>query len=85
MKNLQLAYILFALVIVSSCKHEFEQPSWNTNFTAPIVYLELGLDNLDSEDFITLDTLSDNSLLLVLNEELIIFDFLLLQKLNKLL
>ncbi len=71
MKKLQLAYILFALVIVSSCKHEFEQPSWNTNFTAPIVHLELGLDNLDSEDFITLDTLSDNSLLLVLNEELI--------------
>ena len=48
-----------------SCKHEIEDPNWTVNLVAPITQTELTLTDLLSDSIITIDTLNDESLLLV--------------------
>ena len=48
-----------------SCKHEIEDPNWTVNLVAPITKTELTLTDLLSDSIITIDTLNDESLLLV--------------------
>tara|TARA_B110000495_G_scaffold199626_1_gene213367 strand:+ start:977 stop:2968 length:1992 start_codon:yes stop_codon:yes gene_type:complete len=48
-----------------SCKHEIEDPNWTVNLVAPIAKTELTLTDLLSDSIITIDTLNDESLLLV--------------------
>ena len=55
--------VLFLTIL--SCKHEIEDPNWTVNLVAPIAKTELTLTDLLSDSIITIDTLNDESLLLV--------------------
>ena len=61
---------LVALIFISACKHEFEQPSWNTQWTAPIAHSSLSIHQVQQDSIISWDTLENNSLQLVYQQEL---------------
>jgi hypothetical protein len=63
------------LLLLFSCKHELEAPSWDTDWTAPLVHTELGLHQLELDSSILFDTLADNSLSLVYQQELFSYGF----------
>lgn len=69
MKNL-LFFLLISLSLFS-CKHEFEKPYWDVDLASPIAFTTLNLNNISSDSLFTLDTLSDNSLVLVYQTELL--------------
>ena len=37
---------LIALILINACKHEFEQPSWTTHWTAPLAHSSLSINQL---------------------------------------
>ena len=53
------------LLIVYSCKHEIESPSWTVDVVAPIAKTELKLTDLLKDSDVDLDTNSNDELLLV--------------------
>lgn len=61
--------LLFLLGIIG-CKHELEQPSWNTQWTAPIAHSSLSIHQIQEDTLIGIDTLEDSSLELVYQQEL---------------
>ena len=61
---------LVALILISACKHELEQPSWNTQWTAPIAHSSLSIHQLQQDSIVSWDTLENNSLQLVYQQEL---------------
>ncbi len=67
-------HLLIILLLVSSCKHDFEKPSWNTDLTTPLAYSQLNILDLVNDSSIRFDTLSDNSLKLIFITELINFE-----------
>ena len=64
---MKLKSILFiaVLLIVYSCKHEIESPSWTVDVVAPIAKTELKLTDLLKDSDVDLDTNSNDELLLV--------------------
>ena len=64
---MKLKSILFiaVLIIVSSCKHEIENPSWTVDVVAPIAKTKLKLTDLLKDSDVDLDTNSNDELLLV--------------------
>ena len=59
-------FILIAVfLIVYSCKHEIESPSWTVDVVAPIAKTELKLTDLLKDSDVDLDTNSNDELLLV--------------------
>ena len=68
-------YIIFLglIALFFSCKNELEKPSWNTQLTAPLVHTQLNIQNILPDSTIQLDTLEDNSLMLVYQQELLSF------------
>jgi len=69
-----LTYLLLILVLFS-CRHDFEKPTWNTDISTPIAYTTLQLTNLVNDSSVNFDTLSDNSLLFVYQKEIINYNF----------
>lgn len=69
MKNISLFLIFITLIY--SCKHEFEKPYWNTDLTTPLAFTELNIQDLYSDSTITIDTLSDNSITVIYQKELV--------------
>ena len=65
--------LLALLLFVSSCKHDFEKPTWNADFSTPLAFTQLDLLNLANDSTIQFDTLGDNSLKFVFMKELINF------------
>lgn len=63
--------ILILFVFLSSCKHDFEKPVWNADFSTPLAYTQVSLLNLANDSTIQFDTLGDNSLKFVFLKELI--------------
>ena len=61
---------LIALILISACKHEFEQPSWTTHWTAPLAHSSLSINQLQKDSTISWDTLENNCLQLVFQQEL---------------
>lgn len=61
---------LLALILISACKHELEQPSWTTQWTAPLAHSSLSINQLQQDSTVTWDTLENNSLQLVYKQEL---------------
>lgn len=61
---------LIALILINACKHELEQPSWTTQWTAPLAYSSLSINQLHQDSIISWDTLENNSLQLVFQQEL---------------
>lgn len=61
---------LVALVFISACKHELEKPSWNTQWTAPILHSSLSIHQLQQDTIVSWDTLENNCLQLVYQQEL---------------
>ena len=59
--------LLALLLFVSSCKHDFEKPTWNADFSTPLAFTQLDLLNLANDSTIQFDTLGDNSLKFVFN------------------
>lgn len=64
-------YLFSLLLLVSSCRHDFEQPSWNTDITTPIAYSNLSFLDLFNDSSIRFDTLGDNSLQFIFTNELL--------------
>jgi len=67
MKNL---ITLLLIISFFSCKHDFEKPYWDVNLVSPIAFSTIDLNDI-SNDSISIDTLSDNSLTLVYQNELL--------------
>ena len=61
---------LVALTLIGACKHELEQPSWTTQWTAPIAYSNLSIHQIQQDNSISWDTLENNGLQLVYQQEL---------------
>ena len=61
---------LLALILINACKHELEQPSWTTHWTAPLAFSSLSINQLQQDSTISWDTLENNSLQLVFQQEL---------------
>ena len=57
--------LIAILLIVYSCKHEIESPSWTVDVVAPIAKTELKLTDLMKDSDVDLDTNSNDELLLV--------------------
>jgi len=57
--------ILITLLMIFSCKHEIESPSWTVDIVAPIAKTELKLTDLLKDSEVDLDTNSNDELLLV--------------------
>lgn len=60
---------LIALILISGCKHELEQPSWTTQWTAPLAHSSLSIHQLQKDSIVSWDTLENNSLELVYQQE----------------
>ena len=61
---------LLALLLISACKHEIEQPSWTTHWTAPLAHSSLSIYQLQQDSTVSWDTLENNCLQLVFQQEL---------------
>ena len=57
--------ILVVLLMIVSCKHEIESPSWTVDVVVPIAKTELKLTDLLKDSEVDLDTNSNDELLLV--------------------
>ena len=57
--------IIAGILIISSCKHEIENPSWTVDIVAPIAKTELKLTDLLKDSEVDLDTNINDELLLV--------------------
>ena len=68
MKNL---FILVIIILFFSCKHEFEKPYWNVDLTSPIAFSIIDLNSMSNDSVFSIDTLSDNSLTLVYQNDLL--------------
>ena len=64
-------YLICLLLLISSCKHDFEKPNWNTDISTPIAYTELSINDLINDSTIRFDTLGDNSLKFIFTKELL--------------
>ena len=64
-------HLLYLLLFFSSCKHDFEKPSWNTELTTPVAYTEMSILDLLNDTSIRFDTLGDNSLKLIFAKEIL--------------
>lgn len=64
-------YLNCLLLLISSCKHDFEKPNWNTDISTPIAYTELSIIDLVNDSSIRFDTLGDNSLKFIFTKELL--------------
>lgn len=69
-------YLIIILLFTGliSCKHELEQPSWSTQWTAPVAYSSLDIHQLKKDSTIQYDTLEDSGLQLVYQQELFNLD-----------
>lgn len=63
--------VIALFVFLSSCKHDFERPTWNADFSTPLAFTQLDLLKLANDSTIQFDTLGDNSLKFVFLKELI--------------
>ena len=63
--------LLCLLFFISSCKHDFEKPNWNTDLSTPIAFTELSIIDLVNDSSIRFDTLGDNSLKFIFTKELL--------------
>lgn len=68
---------IFSLLIFSSCefKEDYELPSWDVGVSAPIASGNLGFDELLNDSSVTLDTLGDNGLIFVYQQNLVNYSF----------
>lgn len=69
-----LKYLLI-IIIFSSCKHDFEQPYWNTDISTPLAFTKIYLTDITKDSNIHFDTLGDNRLVFVYQKELIDYTF----------
>ncbi|MEJ6793685.1 MAG: hypothetical protein QNK68_01555 [Flavobacteriales bacterium] len=69
MKNLLILTVI--LLTFFSCKHEFEKPYWNVSLASPIAFSTIDLDDISTDSIFSIDTLSDNSLTLVYQNEIL--------------
>ena len=63
--NFKSILFIAVLLIVYSCKHEIESPSWTVDVVTPIAKTELKLTDLLKDSNVDLDTNSNDELLLV--------------------
>ena len=69
MKNL---FILSIIILTfSSCKHEFEKPYWDLSLASPIAFSTIDLSDISGDSIYSIDTLSDNSLTLIYQNEIL--------------
>ena len=61
---------LVSIILISACKHDFEQPSWTTQWTAPLANSSLSIHQLQQDSTVSWDTLENNCLQLVFQQEL---------------
>ncbi len=61
---------LVSIILISACKHDFEQPSWTTQWTAPLANSSLSIHQLQQDSTVYWDTLENNCLQLVFQQEL---------------
>ena len=69
MKNLLILTVI--LLTFFSCKHEFEKPYWDVSLASPIAFSTIDLDDISTDSIFSIDTLSDNSLTLVYQNEIL--------------
>jgi hypothetical protein len=69
MKNLLILTVI--LLTFFSCKHEFEKPYWDISLASPIAFSTIDLDDISTDSIFSIDTLSDNSLTLVYQNEIL--------------
>ncbi len=69
MKNLLILIVI--LLTFFSCKHEFEKPYWDVSLASPIAFSTIDLDDISTDSIFSIDTLSDNSLTLVYQNEIL--------------
>ncbi|MEJ6734920.1 MAG: hypothetical protein QNK67_04730 [Flavobacteriales bacterium] len=69
MKNLLILTVI--LLTFFSCKHEFEKPYWNVSLASPIAFSTIDLDDISTDIIFYIETLSDNSLTLVYQNEIL--------------
>jgi len=69
MKNLLILTVIFLTFF--SCKHEFEKPYWDVSLASPIAFSTIDLDDISTDSIFSIDTLSDNSLTLVYQNEIL--------------
>lgn len=62
------AIAVFILVTFAGCRREFESPSWETNINAPLIYSDLGIEDLIPDSLLSVN--ADNSVNLVFEEAL---------------
>ena len=77
MKTLIKVQAFFLLLFISSCdfKEDFETPSWDVSGSAPLVTTSVGFDDLLADTTLSLDTLGDNSLVFVYQQDLVDYNF----------
>ena len=69
MKNLLI--LLVILLTFFSCKHEFEKPYWDVSLASPLAFSTIDLNDISRDSIFSIDTLSDNSLTLVYQNQLL--------------
>ena len=62
---------LFLIIFLNSCQHEFERPSWNTEWSLPVAVSTLDIYKLDFDSNITWNNLENNQVEIVYQHELI--------------
>lgn len=67
MKRILILAFLFTLAF-TSCRREFETPSWETNLNAPLITSDIGIEDLIPDSLIQVN--ADNSINLVFDEVL---------------
>jgi hypothetical protein len=56
----------FVLLLFAGCRREFESPSWEMNLNAPLIYSDLGIEDLIADSILSVNP--DNSVNLVFDE-----------------
>lgn len=67
MRLIYLISVVFILVF-AGCRREFESPSWETSINAPMIYSDLGIEDLIQDSLLSVN--ADNSVNLVFDETL---------------
>lgn len=77
MKILVQTVFVLSILFISSCnlKDEYDVPSWDISASAPIATSSVGFTNLLSDKTLSIDTLGDNSMIFVFQQDLVDYDF----------
>ena len=77
MKILVQTVFVLSILFISSCnlKDEYDVPSWDISASAPIATSSVGFTNLLSDETLSIDTLGDNSMIFVYQQDLVDYNF----------